>query len=138
MKVDPRWMVVIGMAAFYFTVAYVAYNGRRVATAPDLQMRALHLEHHQDALWWLLRATVLLLVLVLMVVTLSTTHTYSTLFWVHEGLDVAFMTLAALAIVFNGNRSVNHRYLGWSMVALTIPIGITGGVLLYRLPMPPM
>jgi hypothetical protein len=136
MEADPRLAVVMGMVAFYCTVGYVAYNDRQVALATNLQDRALHLEHHKDALWWLLRATVLLLVLVLGVVTLSTARTYSVLFWIHESLDAAFMLLAALAIIFNGNRSVNHRYLGWSMVALTIPIGITGGILLYRLPMP--
>jgi len=137
MHADPRWMIVITMAAFYTTVVYVAYTGRHLAVA-NMQDRALYFEHHKDALWWLLRATILLLVLVIFVVSLSTVHTYSTLFWVHESLDAAFLVLAGFALYFNGNRSINHRYLGWSMVALTIPIGITGSVLLYRLPMPPM
>lgn len=136
MQADPRLVVIIGMTAFYCTVGYVAFTGRQVAKAEGFADRAHQLLHHADALWWLLRATVLLLVLVLGVVTLSTTRTYSALFWVHEGLNTAFMTLAALALYFNGNRSINHKYLGWSMVALTIPIGITGSILLYRLPMP--
>lgn len=131
---DPRWMVVIGMLGFYYAIGNVIYNGRQVATA-SLANREHQLGHHTDSLWLLLRASILLLVLVLAVVTLSTAHMYSALFWVHESLDATFVLLALLAIVFNGNRSVKHRYLGYGMAALTIPIGITGGILLYRLPM---